>query len=960
MTVQGAARKTVRSCGCRATGGLPRILSMPRWPNALLLLTLAWLVFLQACPVEAQVRIRRNLTVDDGLTQSQVLTLFEDREGYLWAGTNDGVSRFDGSGFTSFQSSDGLPPGPVRAVRQSADGALFFATDRGVSIFRDGRFLPPPPDSGLREGTVFALAQAADGTLYFVQPDGVTVRHPDGRYERLAVRGLPPKPWLMAALPARDGTLFLGGEEGAFAVRSGEARRLAGDRVFAIHEARDGTVRFGTGQGLAVLRGGSPAAVPGIGGPVRHISEGSDGTLYLSTQSGVFLIGSSGLDRIGVENGLLWNDVHAATETRDGAVYIATERGIGIYDRGVIESWTPETGLPDGVVWSIAEDARGGVWLGTGKGIAHREDGRWESLLPGRIVRTVLAARDGRVYAGTQEDGLWVVDEGLRRIEGLPSPFVRALWEGPDGALWIGTQQGLAVLRGGRVEKLDGLPHPVVTTFAGGPDGSIWIGTMGGLVLWRDRAVRVWSERGGLADDVVFSILPGRDGSLRLGTARGLSVLRGGRFSTIDARGPGPALSNDTVYCLLEDRAGRIYASTNRGVNVVDLAGEPAVTGVIERADGLASIEGNLGACHRDRRGRLWFGNVAGVSVYDPARVLGRREPPRARISGVRLFDRDLDPAGLAERTFGHRDNYFHFAFGGIDHAAPHRVRYRYRLAGLDRGWTETGRGSVQYTNLDPGRYRFQVQAASGAGPWSAPAEVPITILTPVWRRWWFLLLAALGLGSVIALILAMRVRQLLALERLRTAIAADLHDHIGAGLTEIAILSEIVAHRTGGASPELGKVADTARQLLDKMNEIVWLVNPRRDSLHDLFVRLKDSYSELFSHAGVLFRANNLGLFERVRLPMAYRENLYLIFKEALNNSLRHSGCQEIELSVALQGRRLEVVLRDDGRGFDPGGPKGNGLDNMRTRAERIGGRLSVEASQGSGTSVRFVGALP
>lgn len=157
--------------------------------------------------------------------------------------------------------------------------------------------------------------------------------------------------------------------------------------------------------------------------------------------------------------------------------------------------------------------------------------------------------------------------------------------------------------------------------------------------------------------------------------------------------------------------------------------------------------------------------------------------------------------------------------------------------------------------------------------------------------------------------------------ERLRTAIAADLHDHIGAGLTEIAILSEIVAHRTGGSAPELGKVADTARQLLDKMNEIVWLVNPRRDSLHDLFVRLKDSYSELFSHAGVLFRATDLALFERVRLPMSYRENLYLIFKEALNNSLRHSGCQEIELAVALQGKRFEVVLRDDGRGFDPGG---------------------------------------
>jgi signal transduction histidine kinase/ligand-binding sensor domain-containing protein len=938
------------------------MLCMPRWPIALLVF--AALVLLEACPVGAQVRIRRNLTVDDGLAQSQVLTLFEDRDGYLWAGTNDGVSRFDGSRFTTFQSSHGLPPGPVRAVRQSADGALFFATDRGVSIYRDGRFTPPPADSGLGQGQVASLALAADGTLYFVRPNEVAVRHPDGRYERLAVRGLPAKPWLMAALPARDGTLFLGGEAGAFAVHSGEALPLsndAGDTVFAIHQARNGTIRFGTDQGLSVLRGGSLETVPDIPGPVLHIAEGSGGTLYVSTHSGVFLLRGSGLDRITTANGLGWDQVHAVTETRDGAVYIATERGIGIYDRGLVESWTPETGLPDGVVWSIDEDARGETWLGTGKGMAHLRDGRWESFLPDQTVRAVVAGRDGRVYAGSQQTGLSILEGGrIRSLDGLPDRFVRALWEAPDGAIWIGMNQGLAVLRGDRLRTLEGLPHPTITSFAGGPDGSVWIGTLGGLVLWRDRVVRVWTERDGLADDVVWSILPGRDSSVYLGTAHGVSVLRDGRFRTIDARGPRARLTNDTVYCLLEDGAGRVYASTNRGVNILDLRAEPTVAGVLERNDGLASIEGNVGACHRDARGRLWFGNVSGVSLYDPAREAGTRQAPRVRIAGVRLFDRELPPAGMTERRFGHRDNYFQFAFAGIDHAAPHRVRYRYRLAGLDRGWTETDRGSVQYTNLDPGRYRFQVQAASGSGPWSAAAEMPFTIRTPIWRRWWFVLLAALALGSAVALVLALRVRQLLALERLRTAIAADLHDHIGAGLTEIAILSEIVAHRTGG-SPELGKVADTARQLLDKMNEIVWLVNPRRDSLHDLFVRLKDSYSELFSHAGVLFRASNLALFERVRLPMSYRENLYLIFKEALNNSLRHSGCQEIELSVALQGRRLEIVLRDDGRGFDPEGDgQGNGLGNMKSRAERIGGRLSIEAEQGGGTAIRFVGALP
>jgi signal transduction histidine kinase len=226
------------------------------------------------------------------------------------------------------------------------------------------------------------------------------------------------------------------------------------------------------------------------------------------------------------------------------------------------------------------------------------------------------------------------------------------------------------------------------------------------------------------------------------------------------------------------------------------------------------------------------------------------------------------------------------------------------------------------------------------------------------------ILLILLAAVAVTAALISLRSRQLLAIERLRASLAADLHDHIGAGLTEIAILSEIAAQRAGAPVPELGRVADTARQLVDKMNEIVWLVNPRRDSLHELFLRLKDSYADLFASSGILFRASNLSLFEGVHLPMELRENLYLIFKEALHNALRHSGCGEIELKVELRGRRLAVTLTDDGRGFDPAGRSGgNGLANMRERAARIGGKLAIESpldpASGHGTAVRFTGPL-
>ncbi|HVS00529.1 MAG TPA: two-component regulator propeller domain-containing protein [Thermoanaerobaculia bacterium] len=926
-----------------------------------------------AAPADAQVRIHRNLAVEDGLAQSQVLAIHEDHDGYLWFATNDGVSRFDGAGFTSLQSREGLPAGPVYAVGE-ARGALFFGTDRGVAVYEKGRLTAPDAKSGLGEGPVRAIASDKNGRLFFGRLHSIVASHPEGRYETIP---LSTQKHVTALLVARDGTLYAGTMgDGLFAYRDGKSRQLglAGNLVNALCEARDGTVWIGTESGLAAFRDGTLRSQPGPA--VLAIREGADGTLYLGTAASGVLLARRGtgevFDSITQENGLAWNRVPAIYETRGGAVYLGTDRGVSVYDRGRIESWTPDiTGLSDGVVWSIAEDRQGGVWLGTGQGLAVRRGDRWERVgrsvgLPDETVRVLHVGPSGRLYAGTQLGGAAVWDgTRFRSLDGLPDPFVRALYEAPDGSVFIGTNHGVAILRDGRTEVPAGLGQLSINSIAGGPQGAVWLATLNGLVLYENGRFRTWAEKDGLADDRVWSVRVGRDGMVYAGTASGLSVLRDGRFETFDTR---QGLTNDTVYCLLEDDAGRIYASTNRGVNVLDVHHRPVHVRTLTRDDGLASNEGNLGACYRDAAGRLWFGTVQGASVYDPRREVEEPGPPRVHVTGLRLFDEELPATAGGERSFDSQENFFAFSFAGIDLAAPHRVVYRYRLAGLDRRWIETDRRSVQYTNLDPGSYRFEVQASSGGGVWSEPAALSFRILTPLWRRGWFLALIALAIGSVVFWTVRTRVRQLLAIERLRTSLAADLHDHIGAGLTEIAILSEIAAYRTGGgtggaAAPELGKMAEIARRLVDQMNDIVWLVNPRRDSLHELFLRLKDSYAELFSHAGVLFRTTNLLLFEHVHLPMDYRENLYLIFKEALHNSLRHSGCSEIELAVAVRGRRLEVILKDDGRGFDTagadGGNGGNGLGNMRRRASRIGGVLAIDSAPQQGTAISFSGPL-
>ncbi len=327
------------------------------------------------------------------------------------------------------------------------------------------------------------------------------------------------------------------------------------------------------------------------------------------------------------------------------------------------------------------------------------------------------------------------------------------------------------------------------------------------------------------------------------------------------------------------------------------------------------------------------------------------RHRPQARLTGLHVSEPSKEK-DLKDLTI---------SFAGIDHESR-PVKFRYKMAGLHPEWIETDQPLAYYSNLKPGEYRFEVQAINDAGLESPSVTLPFTYSpTPVWRRYPFMmyLLGGVGIALTGSLYSAVHNRRLLQMERLRASIAANLHDQMGAGLTDIAILSEVAARKAGGL-PELDRVADTARDLVDGMGDIVWLVNPRRDSLYELFLRLKDAYAELFAASGAHLEVGDLSPFEGARLPMAYRQDLHFLFQEALRNALRHSGCRHAHLTVSLKGRHLEAELRDDGHGFDPESRHGGvGLETMRRRAESLGGRLTVDSSP-EGTVVRFAGRIP
>lgn len=926
------------------------------------LASLLWLAL--AVGAGAQVRVHRTLSVEDGLAHPQVLSIGEDREGFLWFGTLDGASRFDGLELVSFREEDGLPGNEVHAIFQAPGGPLFFGTSGGAAIYENGRFTRLPAESGVVGTHVRAITGGADGSVFFGTDRGIFARSPGGRYERLLVGSNTTEPEVYALRMAHDGTLYAGTlEDGLLLYRGGKLVRtlrvedgLPGNSIRAVAEGQDGTIYLGTGYGLALYRNGAVLNPGQILGPDTHIfaiTVPREGNVFFGSRLfGIFMGPPLGPFRsITTESGQNWGSVRAVYVTREGTLYFGTDRGVGVYEPHTrIESWTQGTDdLHEDFILSLAGDSAGGAYVGTGRGVAHYAAGQWRRLPPVSDLRHFILAlhrgASGRLYAGSRRPEVMIYDHDrlvrtLGPREGLEG-WVSAIHEGSD-TLYVGTASGLYGIRNG---KLTRLWKGWVTAIAQAPKGALYIGTPEGLLLYRGGV----SRRAGLAGEEVLSLRQSRNGILYIATERGLSILRDGRLRTIGRR---DGLRDERVSCVVEDEAGRLFLNTRRGIHVIDLAASPAVQEVLTHADGLIAARSVEGTCDRDGRGRLWFGFEGGVSAIDPRSRKLERDPPRVRLSGIELAGRKvpLPPAGQILHFEARQSLTVSFLV--IDLVAPHRVRYRHRLADAGQNWNETTLRSVQYSQLAPGDHTFEVQAANESGVWGTPARLRMRVEAPFYQRGWFLPLLALALSGTGAAALAYRARHLLALERLRTTIAADLHDQIGSGLTEIAILSEM---------GEVSRAAATARELTARMNDVVWLINPRRDSLYQLFLRLKDSYADLFAQEGVLFHTIDLSAFEGVHLTMSYRQNLYLIFKEALHNALRHGQCREIRLDVAVRGKGLDVTLRDDGRGFDPSqvDERGDGLANMRRRAAAIGGCLILESSPGGGTTVHFQGPL-
>jgi signal transduction histidine kinase len=327
----------------------------------------------------------------------------------------------------------------------------------------------------------------------------------------------------------------------------------------------------------------------------------------------------------------------------------------------------------------------------------------------------------------------------------------------------------------------------------------------------------------------------------------------------------------------------------------------------------------------------------------------------------------------------GPRTSSLEFKFTAIALTAPDKTRFRHKLEGADPQWVESDVARpAHYSSLPPGRYRFLVNARSADGIWNEQgASISLEILPPVWRAWWFILLCGVALVGSIWMVVRyvslrhMRVQlheseQRRAMERERTRIAQDMHDEIGSKLTRISFLSEVA--RQDAKEPSEGgtveAIADTSRELLKALDEIVWAVNPRNDNLEHLAGYLEQYAREYYQVTPVECLITVPAVLPRVELTAEFRHNVFLAFEEALGNTLKHANPSRVNITMSVEGNTFGIRVQDDGRGFEvnaaTGSMRHNGLINMRTRLRTVGGDCQTSSQPGKGTTVRLTCPLP
>jgi signal transduction histidine kinase/streptogramin lyase len=918
--------------------------------------------------------------MENGLPQNTVQALVQTRDGFVWAGTEVGLVRFDGNSFQVFDrnSSPALPGNDIRCLLATRDGALWIGTSEGLARWKDGVVTAFTTKDGLPGNGILDLRETKGGVLMVWTDSGLAQQAGKGF---VAVRNV--DAWPQSAIPSP-------GEPTDYAAFEEELPNdvvVMGDRnALRLHKGK----RPG-GPSIELIAG---KELPGS--RIQTVFADREGSLWIGTNEGLARWADGKLQRLAVTDPLATASVLSLMEDHEGNLWVGTETdGLHILRDQRFRTFGAREGLSTDGATAVVEDAAGTLWVGTNGGglnALHRGDaGVHEAKdytvrdgLLSDVILSLAAAPNGDLWVGTP-DGLNRIRRGAiasySSADGLPDDFIRSLLVDGDGSLWVGTRHGLTHWTGGvpgvRMETFtteDGLGSDLVGAMTRDSNGELWVATLAGLSRLRNVRFANFTTANGLSSNVITALLARGKGRLLIGTQdHGWNLWDGQRFSAKKGNG----LEQTTIHAILSDDGGHLWFATENGIARCDCDGAGGTSHWFEfgPADGLRSREtatNSHPSAWRSRDGDLWFATPKGVVEVDPAHFPINTVPPPVALERFAVDDTDQTLRGVAFTVripAGHV--HFQFDYAGLSFTAPQKVRYRYMLEGFDKHWTEAGaRRTAYYTNIPPGHYTFRVQAANNDGLWNTEGAALSFELRPHFYQtlWFYALLLAAMVGMVVVLLrLRLRVaeREFGAVLGERNRIAREIHDTLAQGYVGISVQLEVLAellrhHKVEAAAKHLDTTRGYVREGLADARQSIWALRSQDSGETTLPVRLR----RMVEAEGGSDLEAKFSIFGAYRpLPPGTEREILRVAQEAIHNVKKHADAKHLFVQLEYDRARIALEVRDDGRGFaadESAAPEEGhfGLTGMRERAAAIGGTLEVASTPGGGTVVRLQAA--
>ena len=917
-----------------------------------------------------------NYSTTDGLASNFVTCMLEDRNRNIWFGTQDGgISKFDGNTFTNYNTMQGLADNCVRCIQQDEKGNLWFGTDSGgVSKYNGSHFINYTKRQGLAGNSVNCISEDNANNLWFGTNSGASKFNGAVFTNFTTGQGLPNN-IISCIIQDKDGMIWL-------ASHSKEISKYDG-------------VRFTN----------YPRTVSLTDFKVNSLIQDISGNLWITSQGGgVAKYEGNSLRNYTTAQGLGANYVFWIIQDKGGSFWFATyEGGVSKYDGNRFTNYTKLQGLADNKVWTIMQDRRENIWFGTDRGVSKYDGSSFTNYttkqgLPSDGVITIFEDKEGNIWFGTRADGVikfdWNSFTNYTKAQGLAGNDIWGIIQDKAGNMWFATHDGGASKYDGsrftNYTTAEGLPGNDLSSVIQDKNGFFWFGTDAkGISMYDGKTFTNYTTEQGLADNAVWNIAEDTSrGIIWFGTTRGLSGIREddlqsnkqeNLFENINKINGYPVKDVSTGAMLVDDK-GIIWLGSGEGklirFDYSAISKKNSRPLVLK----IQSVKiNNENVCWSNLiRTKQGYKDVDSLTVLNEMiTTFGKQLSPQI-LSAMRKKFADIKLDGITpfypvpvNLILPHEFNTITIDFAAVEPALSKQVTYQYKLEGYNAGWSSPGNNSTAvFGNMPSGDYTFRVKALSPSGVWTE-ASYRFQVMPPWWTTWWaysFYILMIGGIGFLINRVHIENLKRkqaekfqvmLAAQEEERKRISLDLHDDIGARLTNINLLSALGQNKINEpheVAEYLKRISGQIQTSAESLDDIVWNIDSKNDAMEEVTARMRRYAATVFDGTAIEYtiKADENSLPEK--LSMGKRRDLFFVFKEALNNIQKHATATEVSIQIDAKQGELFMKIKDNGKGFDTTIPTHrNGLKNIHKRMEKWGGKCSVTSTANKGSIIEI-----